>query len=60
MNLKNTGLVDSVEADIWANRNGINLTDLARKIDSELFYKTIVVDYLISNSDRHGATGDFL
>ncbi len=59
MNLKNTSLVDSVEADIWANRNGLNLTDLAKKIDSELFYKTIVVDYLISNSDRHGGNWGF-
>ena len=59
MNLKNTSLVDSVEADIWANRNGIKLTELAKKIDSELFYKTIVVDYLISNSDRHGGNWGF-
>ncbi len=59
MNLKNTSLVDSVEADIWAGRNGMNLTELAKKIDSELFYKTIVVDYLISNSDRHGGNWGF-
>lgn len=59
MNLDNSSLVDAVELDIWASRRNLDSLSIARKIDSEMFYKTIVVDYLISNSDRHETNWGF-
>lgn len=59
MNFKNTSLVDSIDFDFWITKNGLNFYEEARKIDSEMFYKTIIVDYLISNSDRHGGNWGF-
>lgn len=59
MNLENSSIVDSIEIDMWASRTNRDYFAVAKEIDSELFYKTIVVDYLISNSDRHGANWGF-
>lgn len=59
MNLENSSIVDSIELDIWCARKKIDFLEKARKIDSEMLYKTIVADYLISNSDRHGANWGF-
>ena len=59
MNFENTSIVDSIEFDIWTSKKGQNFYDEAKKIDSEMFFKTIVVDYLISNSDRHGGNWGF-
>ncbi|MBR3645517.1 MAG: hypothetical protein IKN54_03795, partial [Lachnospiraceae bacterium] len=59
MNYKHSSIVDSVEFDIWTTRKGLNFYEEVKKIDSELFYKTIVVDYLISNSDRHSGNWGF-
>ncbi|MCR4714285.1 MAG: hypothetical protein K5751_07890 [Treponemataceae bacterium] len=59
MNFLNTSIVDSIEYDIWCSRKGLDYFEEAKKIDSEMFYKTIVVDYLIANSDRHGGNWGF-
>lgn len=59
MNLENSSLVDAVELDIWASRKNLDYFDIAKKVDSEIFYKTIVADYLISNSDRHETNWGF-
>ena len=59
MNFDNTSLVDSIEYDIWTSKQGKNFIEEARKADPEMYYKTIVVDYLISNSDRHGGNWGF-
>ncbi|AEE17392.1 HipA family kinase [Treponema brennaborense] len=59
MNFDNTSIVDSIELDIWASRNGKDFFSEAKRIDSEMFYKTIVADYLIANSDRHGGNWGF-
>ena len=53
MNLDYTSRVDAFDFDKWTTKKGLDLYDEAKKIDSDLFYKTIVVDYLVSNSDRH-------
>lgn len=59
MNFENSSLVDSIEFDTWVSKKGLNFYDEAKRIDSEMFYKTVVVDYLISNSDRHGGNWGF-
>ena len=38
---------------------GISFENFVKKLDSENFYKTIIVDYLIPNSDRHGQNWGF-
>lgn len=43
----------------WCNRIGKNFDMLVRNMDPENFYKTIIVDYLISNSDRHDMNWGF-
>ena len=53
MNFDNTSLVDLVSFDDWVQKKGLNLYETARKIDPEMYFKTIVVDYLIANRDRH-------
>lgn len=58
-NIPNSSIVDAIEFDIWCSRQDLNFIEEARRLDPELFYKTIVVDYLIANSDRHGANWGF-
>lgn len=45
--------VDAMEVYSYCNRNGINFQDFVKSIDENLFYQTIIVDYLVSNRDRH-------
>lgn len=43
----------------YCNVNGLNSDEEIMKIDSESIYKMWIVDYLISNSDRHGMNWGF-
>ena len=43
----------------WCNRTGRNFDDFVTKLDPENYYKMMVVDYLIANSDRHGQNWGF-
>lgn len=43
----------------YCNRTGRDFMKTALEIDSENIYKMCVVDYLISNSDRHGKNWGF-
>ena len=59
MNVINSSIVDSLEFDTWCSKKGLNFIDEARKLDPEMYYKTIVVDYLIANRDRHEGNWGF-
>lgn len=59
MNTLSTSIVEAIEFDIWCSKKELNFIDECRKIDEELYYKTIVIDYLIANSDRHGSNWGF-
>lgn len=52
-------IVPAEDVISWCNRTGRNFDNYVREKDSENFYKTIVVDYLISNVDRHGQNWGF-
>lgn len=43
----------------YCNGNGLDYEQEIRKIDAELIYKMWIVDYLISNRDRHGMNWGF-
>lgn len=43
----------------YCNRLNLNFLNEVKKINENLFFQTIVVDYLISNSDRHGGNWGF-
>ena len=49
----------AITDNIYCNQNGKNLIDETISIDSENFFKMCVVDYLISNSDRHSQNWGF-
>ena len=46
-------IVPAEEVFTYCNREDINFMNYALKIDSESIYKMCIVDYLISNRDRH-------
>ena len=52
-------IINAEDVASWCNRIGISFEGFVKKLDSENFYKTIIVDYLISNSDRHGQNWGF-
>ena len=43
----------------YCNRRGLDSREEALKIDAEAIYKMWIVDYLISNRDRHGLNWGF-
>ena len=47
------GIASAYDLTAWANRNETTVDKLALKYSEEDYYKMLVVDYLISNSDRH-------
>lgn len=52
-------IVTAEDVASWCNRTGVLFETFVKDLDSENYYKTIVVDYLISNSDRHGQNWGF-
>lgn len=59
MNLDNSSLVDSSDFELWTARQNLDFFSSVKKIDPEMFYKTIVADYLLANSDRHSGNWGF-
>ncbi len=52
-------IVPSDDVFAWCNRTGRNFDQLIASLDQDMYYKTMVVDYLISNSDRHAENWGF-
>ncbi|MBQ8698037.1 MAG: hypothetical protein IJ521_03450, partial [Schwartzia sp.] len=50
---KSRSIVPAIDVATWCSRTGRDFDAFTRKLDSENYYKTLVVDYLVSNSDRH-------
>lgn len=46
-------LVPALDVELYCNRQALNFQDFVLSIDSDRFYQTCVIDYLIANSDRH-------
>ena len=52
-------IVPAQDFYIYCNRNNLDFLTEAMKIDKERLYQMCVVDYLISNSDRHSLNWGF-
>lgn len=52
-------MLSGVDFYSYCNRQGLDSRQEALKIDAENIYKMWIVDYLISNSDRHGLNWGF-
>lgn len=59
MKQENYSIINAEDVASWCNRVGISFENFVKKLDSENYYKTIIIDYLISNSDRHGQNWGF-
>lgn len=52
-------ILPGMDFDTWCNVRGLDSRKEALKIDPESIYKMWIVDYLISNRDRHGLNWGF-
>ena len=52
-------ILAGMDFDTYCNLNGIDARAEALKVDPESIYKMWIVDYLISNRDRHGLNWGF-
>lgn len=53
MNSDKYSMVSAEEVYAYCNRNGYDFEEFVLEHDAERFYQTCIVDYLISNPDRH-------
>lgn len=59
VNNKDYSIVDSLDISVWCERTNKHFIEFAKNINPDLFYKTIVIDYLCSNIDRHSGNWGF-
>lgn len=59
MTTDNLSILTGMDFISYCNVNGLNPDKEIMKIDSESIYKMWIVDYLTSNSDRHGMNWGF-
>lgn len=52
-------ILSGMDFDAWCNMKGLDSRKEALKIDPDAIYKMWIVDYLISNRDRHGLNWGF-
>lgn len=52
-------ILPGMDFDTWCNVRGLDSRKEALKIDPDSIYKMWIVDYLISNGDRHGLNWGF-
>ena len=55
----NLSILHGMDFYTYCNVNGLDANDEMMRIDSESIYKMWIVDYLISNRDRHGQNWGF-
>ena len=56
---EDVSMVSAFEVMKWCNRTGQDFDRFVREKAPENFYKTVIVDYLISNNDRHTGNWGF-
>ena len=59
LNNSDYSMVDAGDVASWCKRCEKDFLSLVRELDSDTFYKTIIVDYLCSNRDRHDGNWGF-
>lgn len=60
MTTEDISILPGMDFVSWCNRRGVDPHKEALAIDSDTIYKMWIVDYLISNRDRHGLNWGFL
>ena len=53
MNFDNTSIISASEYAEWTSMNNKNLFEEVLSLDSEMFFKMVIGDYLVSNIDSH-------
>lgn len=56
---ENHSIVPAEQFFTWCNRRNLDIKDEILKIDKQGYYKMMVVDYLVANTDRHGQNWGF-
>lgn len=59
MSTEDTGILSGMDFISYCSVNGMDPEQEMRRIDSDMLYKMWIVDYLISNRDRHGQNWGF-
>ncbi|MBE5951821.1 MAG: hypothetical protein E7260_09560 [Lachnospiraceae bacterium] len=59
MTTEDISILSGMDFTSWCNVRGVDPYKEALKIDPEMIYKMWIVDYLISNRDRHGLNWGF-
>ena len=59
MTTENISILSAMDFFTYCNRNGYSANSLMYSIDADSIYKMFIVDYLISNNDRHGMNWGF-
>jgi len=59
MTTEDISILSGMDFTSWCNVHNIDPYKKALEIDSEMIYKMAIVDYLISNRDRHGLNWGF-
>ena len=59
MTTDDISILSGMDFTTWCNVQGVDPCKKALEIDSETIYKMWIVDYLISNRDRHGLNWGF-
>lgn len=59
MSTENVGILSGMDFVSYCNVNGLNPDMEMKRIDSDMLYKMWIVDYLVSNRDRHGQNWGF-
>lgn len=54
MSTEDVGILSGMDFISYCNVNGINPDIAMKELDADMMYKMWIVDYLISNRDRHG------
>ena len=59
MTTDNTSILPALDYMTYCLSHGLNFYEECKRIDTDLFYKMCIVDYLIVNRDRHGMNWGF-
>ena len=59
MSNDDVSIVPAAEVESWCNRTGKNFIRFTESLDRDNFYKMLIIDYLIANSDRHAYNWGF-
>jgi hypothetical protein len=59
MTTEDRSILPAMDYETYCNVHELNFIEECKRIDSDMFYKMCIVDYLIANRDRHGMNWGF-